>query len=309
MRPVAARQPRRPRRSRRGPLLLALALLIAATAGLGAWWFGWARYTSTPGVLGLGRAAAVQKIEGAGLDVELGHRAYSETVPAGRVVDTDPNAGSRILDGGTVTVVLSLGKERYDVPKTRGLTEDQAQDAITGTHLAFGKTIGRWSETVPEGTILGSNPKAGTTLRPGAAVDLFVSRGPRPIHVRDWTGKEADSAEKALTAQGLEVDRSTKQFSDTVAEGRVISQTPTGGTLFRGDTVRLLVSKGPQLVEVPGGLVASGEEDARKKLEALGFVVDVRKDAGDIGLGYVFHVDPGSGSMVPKGSTITLYLV
>ena len=302
-------QPRRPRRSRRGPLLLALALLIAATAGLGAWWFGWARYTSTPGVLGLGRAAAVQKIEAAGLDAELGHRAYSETVPAGRVVDTDPDAGSRILDGGTVTVILSLGKERYDVPKTRGLTEDQAQDAITGTHLSFGETIGRWSATVPEVTILGSNPKAGTTLRPGAAVDLFVSRGPRPIHVRDWTGKEADRAEKALTAQGLEVDRSTEEFSDTVAEGRVISQTPTNGTLFRGDTVRLVVSKGPELVEVPGGLVASGEEDARQKLEALGFVVDVEHDPGYIGLGYVFHVDPGSGSKVPKGSTITLYLI
>ncbi len=304
-----APQPRRPRRSRRGPLLLVLALLLAATAGLGAWWFGWARYTSTPGVLGLGRAAAVQKIEAAGLDAELGPRAFSETVPAGRVVDTDPDAGSRILDGGTVTVVLSLGKERYDVPKTRGLTEDEAQDAITGTHLSFGETIGRWSETVPEGTILGSNPKAGTTLRPGAAVDLFVSRGPHPIHVRDWTGKEADRAEKALTAQGLEVDRSTEEFSDTVAEGRVISQTPTSGTLFRGDTVRLVVSKGPELVEVPGGLVASGEEDARQKLEALGFVVDVQHDPGYIGLGYVFHVDPGSGSMVPKGSTITLYLI
>ena len=310
VRPVAAGpKPGRPRRSRRGALLLALALLLAATAGLGAWWFGWARYTSTPGVLGLGKAAAVQKIEAAGLDVELGHRAYSETVPAGRVVDTDPDAGSRILDGGTVTVVLSLGKERYDVPKTRGLTEDQAQDAITGTHLTFGETIGRWSETVPEGTILGSNPKAGTTLRPGVAVDLFVSKGPRPLHVRDWTGKDADRAEKALTAQGLEVDRSTEEFSDSVAEGRVISQEPSSGTLFRGDTVRLVVSKGPELVEVPGGLVASGEEDARKKLEALGFVVDVEHDPGYIGLGYVFHVDPGSGSMVPKGSTVTLYLV
>ena len=162
---------------------------------------------------------------------------------------------------------------------------------------------------MPEGTILGSSPKAGTTLRPGAAVDLFVSRGPRPIHVRDWTGKDADHAEKALTTQGLEVDRSTEEFSDSVEEGRVISQTPTSGTLFRGDTVRLVVSKGPELVEVPGGLVASGEDDARKKLEDLGFVVDIEKDPGYIGLGYVFHVDPGSGSKVPKGSTITLYLI
>jgi serine/threonine-protein kinase len=298
----------RPRRSRRGPILLVLALLLAATAGLGAWWFGWARYTSTPGVLGLGKAAAVEKIESAGLDVELGQKAYSETVPAGRVVDTDPDPGERVLDGGTVTVTLSLGKERYDVPKTRGMTEDQAQDALTGTHLSFGETVGKWSETVPEGTILGSNPAAGTTLRPGTAVDLFISRGPRPIKVPDFTGKDADRAQQVLEGRGLEVDRS-EEYSDSVPEGDVVSQSPTTGTLFRGDTVQLVVSRGPELVEVPGGLVASGVESATEKLEAAGFEVDVEHDDHYIGVGYVYRVDPGSGSMVPRGSTVTLYIL
>ena len=64
--------------------------------------------------------AAVEKLDAAGLDAEVGDRAYSETVPAGRVLQTDPGPGERVLDGGTVTLVLSLGKERYDVPKLRG---------------------------------------------------------------------------------------------------------------------------------------------------------------------------------------------
>jgi serine/threonine-protein kinase len=299
---------RRPRRSRRGPVLLVLALVLALTAGLGAWWFGYARYTSTPSVIGLARPAALERIEAAGLGVALDDKAYSETVPAGRVIDTDPDAGARVLDDGTVTVTLSLGKERYDVPRTRGLTEDQAQDALTGTNLGFGRSIDRFSETVPAGTVIGSDPKAGTTLRPDTAVDLIVSKGQRPIMVRDWTGKDADQAQEAFAAKGLEVERRS-EYSDDVPEGDVISQSPTSGTLFRGDAVSLVVSRGPELVEVPGGLIASGVEDATERLEALGFEVEVEEANEYIGIGYVFSTDPGSGSKVPKGSTITLFLI
>jgi serine/threonine-protein kinase len=286
-----------------------LLLLLVAGAGVGAWWFGWARYTSTPAVLGLTRSAAVEKIQAAGLDADTGKKAYSETVPAGHVIDTDPGAGERVLDGGTVSVVISLGKERYDVPRTKGMSEDQAQDALMQSHLTFGTAVGRWSDTVPEGTVMGSDPKPGTSVRPGTAVDLFESRGPRPIKIADWTGKDADRAQQALEAKGLQVDRGTEEYSDSVAEGDVISQTPTSGTLHRGDTVKLVVSRGPELVEVPGGLVASGVDSATAKLEALGFKVEVRKNDHYIGVGYVYSVDPGSGTMVPKGSTVTLSIL
>ncbi len=239
-----------------------------------------------------------------------GDAAYSETVPAGRVLETDPAAGDRVLDGGTVTVVLSLGKERYDVPKVRGLTEDRAQDALAERNLEFGESVGVWSEEVPQGTVIGSDPKVGTTLRPGTPVDLRVSKGPRPIQVRDWTGEDADRAEQAMEDKGLVVERGEGEYSDDVPEGRIISQTPTSGTLFRGQTVEIVVSRGPELVEVPGGLVASGVDSATAQLEELGFEVEVvRGGPGYIGLEYVFSVDPGSGTMVPRGSTITLTLV
>ncbi len=303
------RRPRRTGRSRRGLVLLLVALLLAGTAGLGAWWFGYGRYTSTPSVLGLTKALAVEKLDAAGLEVEFAERDYSETVPAGRVLDTDPDPGSRILSGGTITVTMSLGKERYDVPALRGMTVDQAQDELSDTNLTFGQAIEKYSGSVPAGTVLGSDPAKGTTLRPGTAVDLLVSKGPRPIKIRDWTGKDADVAQERLEAKGLEVDRGSEEYSDSVPEGHVIAQSPRTGTLFRGETVRLVVSRGPELVEVPGGLVASGVESATERLEALGFVVNVERDRSYIGIGYVFRVDPKSGSMVPKGSTITLYLI
>ncbi|GAA1475895.1 Stk1 family PASTA domain-containing Ser/Thr kinase [Nocardioides aestuarii] len=298
-----------PRRSRRGPLLLLLALLLAVGLGVGAYWFGWARWTQTPSVLGLKETAATERLGAAGLEASVGTPAYSETVPKGEVLSTDPAAGDRVLDGGTVTVVLSLGKERYQVPKLRGLTEDEAQDAIAARNLEFGEAVGRWSDDVPEGTVLASDPKRGTSLKPGALVDVFVSQGPKPVDVRDWTGKDAERAAAWFAQRGIEVTYGEEQYSDSVPEGGVISQTPASGTLYRGQSVELVVSRGPELVEVPGGLVASGVDAARQQLESLGFVVEVENSSSYIGLGYVFRTDPRSGSMVAKGSTITLYLI
>jgi beta-lactam-binding protein with PASTA domain/serine/threonine protein kinase len=306
--PPTTRRPRRSRRSRRGPLLLVLALLLVIAGGAGAYWFGWARYTSTPGVVGLSQSAAEAKLEAAGLSVEYGEDAHSETVPAGQVISTDPAAGSRVLQDGTVTVTVSLGKERYDVPRLRGLTEDEAQDALLGVKLAYDQTIERWSETVPAGTVLRSVPAMGTTLRPGAAVDLVVSKGRKPIKVGGWVGKDIDDVREALDKRGLKVKVSSEVFDDAVPKGRVISQEPGSGTLFRGEAVSFVVSRGPELVEVPS-VTASGYEEAVEELEALGFEVDVVRGSTYIGLGYVYSMDPGAGAMVPKGSTITLNLV
>lgn len=296
------------RRSVKGPVSLLLAVLLVGGIALGAWWFGWERYTTTPGVLGLDEAAASAKLEAAGLEAEAGEPAYSENVAAGMVITTDPGPGGKVLDGGTVTLTLSLGPERYDVPQLKGQTEDQAQDALAATNLAFGKSTGRWSETVPEGQVIRSSPKAGTTLKPGATVDLVLSRGRKPITIKDWTGKSFDDALTALENRRLEVSVTGEEFSDTVPEGHVISQDPSTGTLFRGDTVSFVVSQGPELVEVPT-VQAMGVEAATELLEGLGFEVKTEESDVYLGLGYVSSSDPGAGERVPKGSTITLFLV
>jgi serine/threonine-protein kinase len=301
--------PQRPKRSRRGRLLLVLALLVAVAAGGGAYWFGWARYTSTPAVVLMTQAEAEQKLEAAGLDVDYAPAAYSETVPAGQVIGTDPAAGARILDDGTVTVTISRGKERYDVPKVKGMTEDQAQDALLARKLSFDESIGRYSETIEEGSVIGSDPKPGTTLRPGASVDLIVSKGRRPIEVgENWVGKDVDAMLAALDRRGLVGEVVAEEFSDDVADGDVISYEPDGGTLFRGQKVEITVSKGPELIEVPS-VRGAGVEAARATLEGAGFEVEVREYQESLGLGYVFRQDPGGGEMVPRGTTITIYVI
>ncbi|QWZ10536.1 Stk1 family PASTA domain-containing Ser/Thr kinase [Nocardioides panacis] len=304
----AARPVPAPRRSRRGPLLLTLVLLLALGAGVGGWWFGAGRYVNTPGVINLSAAEARTKVQAAGLTFRVGDRAYSETVPAGSVISTDPGGGDNVLRDGTVTAVVSQGPERHEVPALRGTDLDSAQAALQDAGLGFGDATYRFSEKVAKGVVLAADPKPGTELKRDAAVDLVVSKGPQPVKVRDYTGEDADAATKALEKRGFEVDRGTEENSDSVAKGDVITQNPSSGTLFKGDKVELVVSKGPVLVEVPK-VEGMGTAAATQTLLGLGFEVKTEKTQYYVGLEYVVNQGPTAGDKAPKGSTVTIYIV
>ena len=285
-----------------------LVVLLLAALAVGSWWFGYARYTTTPGVLGVTETAASTELGQAGLAAEIGTPRFSETVEAGVVLGSDPDPGERVLKDGAVTLIVSLGPERYDVPTLEGMSEDQAQDAISQGKLAFSDSVEKFSDTVPAGQVMRSDPRAGTTVKPDTAVDLVISKGRRPIELADWTGEDAERATAALEKRKLVVEVTGEEFSDSVAEGDVLSQNPTTGPLFKGDTVEFVVSQGPELVEVPR-VIAMGVDAATERLEALGFQVSVQNSDSYIGVGFVFSTSPGAGDMVARGSTITLYLI
>ena len=300
-------RPSRPRRSRRGPLLLLLVLLLTVAVALAGWWFGIGRYTSTPGVTTLPVAAATDKVEAAGLKLEVADKEYSETVPAGSVISTDPSAGSRILEGGTVDAVVSLGPERYRVPKLGGTPFSGAEALLQEHHLTLGVVTHEYNEDVDKGLIIRADPGVGTELPKGRAVNVTVSKGPKPIKIPDFTGKEGDKADKKLSDLGFNVEIS-EENSDTVDKGLVISQDPDSGKGFKDDIVKLVVSKGPVLVSVPNVRTMS-VEDATAALEAVGLHAAVVKTEFWVGLDRVVRQSVDDGEMIPKGSTVTLYIV
>jgi eukaryotic-like serine/threonine-protein kinase len=281
--------------------------VLALLVGLGGWYLGVARYTHTPAVINLSAAAAKAKVEKAGLTFEEGEPAYSETVAKGSVVSTDPGAGERIPKDGTVTAVISLGPERHAVPDVRGKTLDEAQALLDSSSLGFGRAIQRFNEKVEKGKVITTDPEPGTQLRRDAAVNVIVSKGPQPIDIPDWTGRNGDKAVSALGELGFEVQRDD-QFSDTVPLGRVISQSPSSGTGFKNDRITLVVSKGPALIEIPS-VRGQRANDAKKELEELGFKVEVVHNPLYVGANYVVGSDPSEGSMAPRGSLVRLSIV
>ncbi len=295
------------RHSRRGKVMLVVVLVLALLAALAGWYFGIARYTSTPGVLNLTEGAARVKLDQAGLGMKVEDHAFSETVSKGYVIETDPDPGDRVLEDGTVGAVISLGPERHKVPDVRNKSLDDAQMALDDAKLAYGDAVNRYHEKIAEGRVITTDPAPGTALRRNTAVDVVVSKGPRPIRVPDFTGKPAARAETVLEDRGFEVD-TTEVNSDTVPTGRVISQSPDSGTGQKGDVISLVVSKGPVMVEVPD-VVRMGLDEARSRLEGAGFRVVVRQSSLYIGVQYVVSTNPKGGTTAPKGSTVFVSVV
>jgi serine/threonine-protein kinase len=305
--PSPAGLPGSARRRRRGWVLLVVVLVLALAAGAAGWWLGIARYTTTPSVLDMSMAGATDKLEAAGLSLDVSERDYSETVDAGDVISTDPAPGERVLDDGTVTAVVSRGPERYGVPSLAGTNLDAATAALEDTHLAVGDVTRVYHDRVAEGDVVSSDPAAGTSVKRDAVVDLVVSKGREPVEVVDVTGQQLPEARRTLRELGLAVEVE-RRYDDEVPAGEVISQSPDDGTLFKHDPVTLVVSRGPELVAVPS-VFRMGVEAARKTLADAGFEVRVRDATPSFGLGFVVQQDPGGDERAPKGSVVTIYLV
>jgi serine/threonine-protein kinase len=285
-------------------------LAVAVVAGAAAWWFlsGPGSPTVVPSVQGTTFAQAQAALTRAHLDARK-LEAFSETVPKGTVISTDPVAGAQVRRGTDVDVNVSKGPERYAVPNVLNKSAAEARDQITASKLTVGTTKQAYDEQVDAGLVISTDPRAGTELKRGDKVDLVVSKGRQPIKVPDFTKKPADDAVKALGDLGLKVDATEQQNSDDVPKGSVISQSPAGGTtLFKGDEVTLVVSKGPVMVKVPD---VRGKQyaDAAKILTDAGLTPQEHQALPGLNFGTVQNTDPAPGTEVPKGSKIVVTTV
>lgn len=294
-----------PKRSRRGLYLLIAVLLAALVTGLGAWHLG--RQATVPSVENLTLAQAKVKLEKAGLKLREGTPEYSDQT-ADTIIRSSPKPGSGVTKGDTVTVILSLGPEISTVPRLRGKTVEESRVLLEDAKFVLADATNEvFDETVPAGQVIKSSPAGGQEKPVGEVITLFVSKGREPITIPDFTGKVAKNARAKLEKLGFQVSV-TEAFSDTVPDGKVISQTPASGTGFKNDTVQLVVSKGVELIEVPD-VWREKLDDARELLEGLGFVVEVERSGLYVGVDRVAGSDPDAGTLIPRGSTVTLTVV
>jgi len=173
--------------------------------------------------------------------------------------------------------------------------------------MALGTVTEEFNEEAPAGVVLSQDPASGTPARRGTPVGMAVSKGPEPIPVPSVVGQDEKDAEDAIEAAGLRAEVAREEvFDRNIPEGAVVSQSPASGTLTRGGTVTLTISKGPRMVEVPSYIGRQATE-ARRALEALGFQVRVNDVLGGF-FGTVRDQDPVD-TEVPEGSVITLTVV
>ncbi|MGW0814697.1 Stk1 family PASTA domain-containing Ser/Thr kinase [Streptomyces viridiviolaceus] len=297
--------PRRRPALRRGPLAIVVAVLLVLGAGTGIWYINSGQFTKVPPLLAKTEAQARDRLEDSGLDVGKVRHAYSDTVERGTVISSDPGAGTRIRKNDSVSFTISDGPETVKLPDVQGYRLDRARTLLEEDGLEPGMVTRAFSEDVPRGFVVSTDPKAGTKVRAGSAVALVVSKG-RPVDVPDVTGDDLADAKAELAEAGLKVKVATERVNSEYDAGRVARQTPDAGSrAAEGDTVTLTASKGPEMVEVPD-VVGDSVDDAKRKLEDAGFQVD--EDRGLLGLfgDTVNGQSVEGGETAPKGSTITI---
>ncbi len=295
------------RRRRRWPVVTLLVAIAIAVAGLGGWYLAAMRTVPTPDVIGQSVPDATSALKAAGLSIAVAGDAFSEDVAKGLITATDPAPGAGVREQGTVSVTVSKGPERIAVPDVSGQSPEAASTAITGSRLVPGPTAPAFDSSVPVGAVVRTDPKAGALVKPGATIAIIVSKGPQPIDVPDLVGKRIAKAQGTLTGLGLVVSVS-ERYDETIPKGQVIAQTPTAGTVINaGNTVTLVVSKGPPPVTMPK-LIDMPRAKAIATLKRLGLVPKVIAGAATP-LNRVYSQDPAPGTEVPKGSTVVIRII
>lgn len=296
---VKAKTPRRKRRTaaRRRRVLL-LVVFIAAIAG---WYFfsGPGAGKVLPSLVGMTQSQGQSAVESLGATLKVESSNFDEQVPADRILSSSPSAGKRIKAGSVVSVVVSKGPERYTVPDLAGKSVNDADSALAELGLLLGTRTDAFSDSIPTGMIISSTPAAGTQVRRGTNIDIVVSKGADLVALPSYIGLSADQAMSELGDAGF---RPTQElaYSDKVAAGNVISQTPAAGNVQRGTVVALVVSQGPEFVTVPK-VTGKKVSDAARILEDLGLKYTTNKVSGT-----VTSQTPKAGTKVKRGTVIKL---
>jgi serine/threonine-protein kinase len=193
-----------------------------------------------PDVLGLAQVDARRRIRRAGFRPVLA-REGSAKVPEGSVIRSDPGAGARIERSSRVTLFVSTGPKEVTVPDLVGQDQDEAASRLREDGL--GVIIRERASPEPVDTVVDQSPGAGQQVDEGSTVTLYVSNG-RLREVPDVVGLEQAEAEAELSDAGFNASVRTVQVEEPDGDGRVISQTPSGGKeRRRGDTVVITVGQ------------------------------------------------------------------
>lgn len=155
-----------------------------------------------PSLIGTEREAAVQAINELDL-ISIPIEQTDESVAAGLVISTDPEAGTRISVGDTVTIVVSTGPESAEVPEIDRMSVEEYTQALEDLGLKVGQITTKNDPVEAENRVLEVSPEPGTRLKSGESVILTASSG--KVNVPDISGQSLDAAQTMVGGLGLDV--------------------------------------------------------------------------------------------------------
>jgi beta-lactam-binding protein with PASTA domain/tRNA A-37 threonylcarbamoyl transferase component Bud32 len=303
------------RRRARGWVLALLIVMLAALAGGTGWYYGQGpgARVPVPQVSEMAVDDAAGTLQGQGFVVARAEEP-SVDVAVGHVTRSVPASGTPVDQGSTVTVYASTGPQLLDVPDVVGADQDEARTRLEEVPFVVQDATVRQYGDQAEGTVVQVLDASGAPIGPQypeqQPVTLVVAAGGIP----EVTGRSVDQAVATLAQAGLVGEAGKQSFSDDVDKGEVMSVYPLDENPVRsglgdapGSKVGLEISKGPDLVAVPG-VVGLTRDEAKAALDKAGFkyAYSAFWDALPNSITRVASASPDAQALARRGSTVNL---
>ena len=243
---------------------------------------------------------------------------YSDTVLEGKIISQDPTEGEKVSpESQKVVLTVSRGVKPVALIDYSGYTYNEAVNDLMekGIKEAQIKKEETYSDTAPANQVIAQTPKDGQEAIPDKTqIILTVSLGTDKITLPDLAGKSDVEAKNTLKDYGLDYEKA-EEFSDTIAKDQVIRTEPGAGqTVKIGDTVKVILSKGPDKSDAPEtfkvNLSASYTGNDSKNQQVKVFLTDAngtKKQVADFTLAPNDTHKEAIDVTVKKGESATFY--
>ena len=222
-------------------------------------------------------------------------QSYSNDYAAGYVYKQSPVAGRTVREGQSVTLTVSLGIQSVTVPDVTNYLQADAEQQLKnlGVSVLVTQAV---EPTVASGSVIRTDPAAGSQVAAGSTVVVYVSRPQvsTTAKVPSLVGLSSVNDARTLLVQNkLGLGSTTEQYSDKPA-GTILAQNPAAGSTVKVNSrVSVTVSAGPEPEpEVPEEPASSAESS------------DSASSSGDWWSGLVGG-SSSSGSSSTGGSPLT----
>jgi eukaryotic-like serine/threonine-protein kinase len=208
---------RPPRKTKPGPslprtifsLIFSIALITGLIYGfLALWQITSPGETIVPEIKGLDLSAAQLMLQHEGLDSAVVAQRPSENLPAGKIIEAQPESGRKVKRGRRITLVVSTGSAWTNVPDIKEMSEARAEAVLKEKMLYLGKRSYIYSDKLPKGYIVEQLPEPATRLRLNSEVQAVVSQGPRS---NDTTTTDTNNDDNPGNATDTPLDTESPQ--------------------------------------------------------------------------------------------------
>ncbi len=258
---------------------------------------------TVPDLVSLTKDEAAAKLRDVGLRLGAASSRPAPQAQIGRVLSHKPTAGSSVARGAAIDIVIGSDQTAVTVPDVVGSSLELARSLLAQANLVIGKI----DPPGATGIVSAQEPKAGSQVSSGTAVDLEIRAAEQPpplISVPNLLQSSLAAARKVIIETGLTIG--TVKPSEAADESIVIDQSPAAGRdVERGGAVDLVAQELSQSVVVPN-VIDRQLSLARQALERARLKVGNISPADAPDAGFVTKQSPAAGAKVDQGTSVDL---